>query len=492
MIKNKTILCIILFICAITLIGNDDVAYCSHNNKTANENNTVNYEDDADLLKVGLYFSEKKYTEVIHICRKILNSYPKHLVALKYIITAYNELGQPSFAIEYYKRYCEIDYENADVHLLGAELYLKSENYQEAINKSFIAINLGVETIYRAFYLIAVSQKNLNDISKSLYYAELSIKHNDRFVPSYYLLAELYESSGLFNDAELIYYELKRIDRKNIIPDVSLSLLYYKMGMVDKSKDLVRDFLLGKLNGFPYFIYSLNKDYAHFISYKNIIEAFFNLYKERQNDTALNRNVGYLYYLLGDYISAMYYFRRARILFSDMDFSTEFYISLILYHTGELEKSIELLKKINDNFPNNLDVYSLLGYLYHRINRDDVGIRFINKALSLNSENSLKLNFYLSLNYIGLNKLNEAKEIINKIKGKRYIPEYYLISSYLSAELRNFDDSYKNFKKYISLKKNINKNVITEIFAEKSFLKMYNQKDFTQNINELIIKNSTY
>jgi len=261
------------------------------------------------------------------------------------------------------------------------------------------------------------------------------------------------------------------------------------MGRTDKSRGLVRDTFLGKVSAFPYFIYSLNQDYSSFTYYKDIVEAFLMVYEENKDDVALNRNFGYIYYLLGDYDSAMSYLNRSRSLNgSAMDFLNEFLISMILFRTGEIEKSISLLKKITDYFPNNLDVISLLGYLYHRIGRDDVGIKFTNKALSLNSDKPINLHFYLSLNYIGLNKLYKAKQVIEKIKGKNYIPEYYLISSYLSAEFRNFEDSYRYFEKYIKLKGSIDKNSVSDIFAEKSFLRLYNHKAFYKNINELIIK----
>lgn len=437
---------------------------------------------EESLYSIGLKIFNEDYSGIVHYCNNILEYQPKNLLALKYMIIAKKGLGQIEEAIKYYKIYTNINNNDYTTHLLGTETYIGKKDTDNALKSLSIAEKLNRKD-FRISFLKVKIYKMKKDYKNAIHYCKLVNVLNSNYVPSYYLLGELYEENGLYKKAEKVYLNLKEKEPNSIFPDICLASLYKKMGLNKSAKNIIKKILKSDLGSLHY-IYSINGIHLSDKKSSESMEHFLKVYNNRSSNGVYNRNIGYIYYLLGDIDTAQKYFIKTRyITYPKIDILNEVYLSIVQYQKKEMADAIERLKKIIKYFPDNLEVLALLGYFYHKNDNEKEGLKYTENALKKYSK-GFELILNLSLHYIYLEEHGKANTLIATLKTKEYLVYYYIYQTFLLASAEKYKKSFESLKEALKLLEKVDSKFLEYLFTEKAFLKLY--KNYYKEIIVLI------
>lgn len=222
-------------------------------------------ENEDILLKLAkLHLSIEGYFKTEQICQLILLKSENNIKALQVLIETYRKEKKYALALEYANRLLEITKKPSAI-FLHALCLIETNNYQEAIKqleelintryeeKSLVEIGkiyllLNEASIAKTYFekVLEINSQNIeaifyfNDHKEiSFYLKTLSVKDLDK-------LAQLYQSSRMYNETIEIYSTINKLDPEYSPAYLGLALTYASDQKYDQSlaiiNDLIKDF----------------------------------------------------------------------------------------------------------------------------------------------------------------------------------------------------------------------------------------------------------
>ena len=132
--------------------------------------------------------------------------------------------------------------------------------------------------------------------------------------------------------------------------------------------------------------------------------------------------------------------------------------AIALYQSGEIEKSINIMKVILTESPNYIMAYKRLAEIYEGMNKIEDSLKILNLGLKNNPDN-VSLMASLGITLIKSKSIDKGIEILNKcLKVKDYDPDIYNYLGMGYVELKEYDKALEYFNK--ALKFDVNSPVI--------------------------------
>src|SRR5690625_250739 len=270
------------------------------------------------------------------------------------------------------------------------------------------------------------------------------IDSSDEFyLPSLMQLADLYESQGLFEVAELKLREAKSLDEDEIIIDFALGELFFSIGeynkaiihyeIVNKEKDLIANV-------------DINERLAESLAMISKYEESFNYYQEvneKDNDSLFK------YGFIASQVNRNDIAINAwtELIERDKDYQSV-YVELANVHIEEemKEEAYDIIKeglKI-DEF--NKELYFMSGKLAHEIGEFDYSKSYMREAITL--DNDYKVSVIYLVNILKEeNKIDEIIDLINELKRMgAEDPEYDWELALAYNENEEFEKAYDYYK----------------------------------------------
>src|SRR5690625_4334762 len=270
------------------------------------------------------------------------------------------------------------------------------------------------------------------------------IDSSDEFyLPSLMQLADLYESQGLFEVAELKLREAKSLDEDEIIIDFALGELFFSIGeynkaiihyeIVNKEKDLIANV-------------DINERLAESLAMISKYEESFNYYQEvneKDNDSLFK------YGFIASQVNRNDIAINAwtELIERDKDYQSVYVELANVYIEEEMkEEAYDIIKeglKI-DEF--NKELYFMAGKLAHELGEFDYSKSYMREAITLDNDYKVAVIFLVNI-LKEENKIDEIIDLINELKRMgAEDPEYDWELALAYNENEEFEKAYDYYK----------------------------------------------
>lgn len=372
----------------------------------------LEYSEDPELLfKLGILYGKiyKDCESALPYLEKAIKIDDKDTYLLA-TAECYEDKKDYSSAIELYNKLTEKD-RNPEYYYRKGVLYTKLNLLQKAKGEYLKAIEFGQHVkSYLNLAEINILGKNYEEAIKLL--NDVLKKYGDILVAEE-RLAELYKQTGDIDKAvetfNLIVERLKGNPKALILKQIGLLYIDkkdFKMARESFLKSVEIDPTDYQALYFIGFSNELLRDYENAVNYyKKVLEL-------RDDFTFAKKRLAITFINLGKFDEA------SEILnnLTNDDIDVEYYLikSLLYKKQNNMNKALKILNDAYSHYPNSLEVLFELASLYEEMKQYEECEKIINKALSLEPENPIFLNF-LGYLYAELNKkLDEAYRLINK------------------------------------------------------------------------------
>ncbi len=384
--------------------------------------------DEAKKLLLSIVQREGYYPEVHELLGRI-----------------YASLKDYDNAIKEFEKSLEEESENLELYFELATLYAEQQNYDEAI-KTFDRLLKIVPDFYLAFYYLAKIEIQRNNINSAIEYLKKSIEADKRFVSGWIELGELYEKNNKIDEAIEVYKRALEVLPDEISIHEKLAYLYVSKDDIKKAiKELKSAISLDSTN-LDYHL-KLGIMYLEDKEYASALDEFNFILVSIPDSAVANYYAGLTCIEMGQYDKGREYLSKIkieselyiesiiRIGFSykkegKMDEAINYVMSKVkegvkspslyrfsvalLQEGKKYDKAIEVAKEGLSNFPDAIELYYQLAFVYDEMDDFDKAIEQMEKILKINPEHPDALNY---IGYIwadmGVN-LEEAEEKIKK------------------------------------------------------------------------------
>ncbi len=357
----------------------------------------------------------------------------------------YASLRDYENAIREFEKSLEEESENPELYFELATLYAEQQNYEKAI-ETFKRLLKIVPDFYLAFYYLAKIEIQRNNVNSAIEYLKKSIEADKRFISGWIELGELYERNNRIDEAIDVYNRALEVLPDDISLHEKLAYLYASKDEIKKAiKEFKRAISLDSTN-LDYHL-KLGIMYLEDKDYTSALDEFNLILVSIPDSPAANYYAGLTCIEMGQYDKGREYLSKIkiesefyiesiiRIGFSykkegRMDEAINYVISRIrdgvkspsLYRFGvallqegkKYDKAIEVAKEGLSNFPDAIELYYQLAFVYDEMDDFDKAIEQMENILRINPDHPDALNY---IGYIwaerGVN-LEEAEEKIKK------------------------------------------------------------------------------
>ncbi len=313
------------------------------------------------------------------------------------------------------------------------EFLIRENNYTKAGD---ISINLREKNPNNSevYYLSGLLSNSLGNNVEAKKYLEKAIDLNPKNEDAIILLAKLYVK--MKKDKKAIVFlenKLKELKTSNKV-SLGLALLYYKLENYNKAKELLKKLVAVKENN------------------TNIIADF----KLSMIEYHQTKKVNYTLNKLNSIYSRFPNLGVLRIDIAKLEIENKNYT-----------RAIELLKK-DLKIRKELDAYLYLGIAYYYTDKFKLGIKSIEKVISMDSTNG-KAYYYLGELFKKKNYMNKAMNAYESaIKYEPTNTEFLYTVAREQVILKQYDSAFENYMKLVKLDPSFNSNYeLGSLFLEK-------------------------
>jgi tetratricopeptide (TPR) repeat protein len=344
-----------------------------------------------------------------------------------------DDQGQPSQAIEEYKKALEIDANNSLIYSEMAESYLRNNRLREATDSATKAVQIDRDNIE--------AHKLLSTI-----YLQVISKANAQQPPSVETI----------NNAIHEFEEILRIDSTERQSFVMLGRLYQIKGDRDKATQIYKQ-LLGVEPGSEEGVTALAKLHMDAGNYKEAVDLLEQFVTQRPDSDSALQTLGEAYSELQEFSKAADAYKRASDLDPD-DIEIKKAEAEAYYRADRLDDAVKLYQDLTKAAPDDGLSLLRLGQLYRRQAKFDLARQYLQKAAQ-----SFPDNVEVQFNLVMLDHdegrledaLKRANDIIKKTEKSngRYTEaekqnrRIFLVNQgMLNRDLGNYDAAIKTFQ----------------------------------------------
>lgn len=322
------------------------------------------------------------------------------------------------------------------------ELYFDCGFLDEAL-ETFQKIEAVLPTEGQVKLFIASIYTELENDSDAIETLTQIDSSDEFYLPSLMQLADLYESQGLFEVAELKLREAKSLDEDEIIIDFALGELFFSIGeynkaiihyeIVNKEKDLIANV-------------DINERLAESLAMISKYEESFNYYQEvneKDNDSLFK------YGFIASQVNRNDIAINAwtELIERDKDYQSVYVELANVYIEEEMkEEAYDIIKeglKI-DEF--NKELYFMAGKLAHELGEFDYSKSYMREAITLDNDYKVAVIFLVNI-LKEENKIDEIIDLINELKRMgAEDPEYDWELALAYNENEEFEKAYDYYK----------------------------------------------
>ncbi len=396
----------------------------------------------------------------------------------------YEKTDNREQAIEAYQKTLQQEGESSYLYVKLGNVYLKDKQSKEAKRCFFRALKLNPKNAESLFglgvaYLLEDNHKlaaryieqglsiepdrhyarmMLCDILVALEMLEKASQQYEILIKEYpnnYLLmfnyGNLLERRNLYEQAEKAYLSSIQLSEGFWKATVALALLYYKQGKEVEAMEYFRKSI--KLNPKD----SISYSFLIFAHYKaKEIEAAKSLLEEAMSNGIQNTEfynlMGIIYSEQKDYLKASEFFKKS-IDLQDTS-TTRFYLGVVYDKMEMPDKMEEEMKKAIAIDPDNAMALNYLGYSYLLKNKNlQEAYEMIKKACAIEPDNAAFLDS-LGWEYYKRGNYKKAKKYLEKAADKEKDEEIYEHLGYLYLEMKEYKKSIFWFIKAYEINKN--------------------------------------
>lgn len=215
--------------------------------------------------------------------------------------------------------------------------------------------------------------------------------------------------------------------------------------------------------------------------YKESLSALTALDEVGEGDAMLYQKMGFAYEKTGDKETAVRFYEQADLLDGDSKW-LKMRLAFVYRNTNRIHESINILTKLAERFPEDVEIALQLGYAYINIDNYREAIKQFYKAEFLISDDVRVLR---SLAWCLFMVKDFDKSVIyyNKLLLHNPTPEDYLNMGHASLALSDFKEAINYYKMYVVSNNNDKEKFFTALEADKKHLKRVGIKN---NIISLI------
>lgn len=385
---NKKII-ILLFLCLSLLLFGFIIFYNTQfNEKSEKFVNNLNITNSSDIIKLNkgdeflklgsASFIKNNFTEAIAYFKNAIEfNTSNNELALVSIGSSYYFLNDYKNAILFFERFPD---NNRSLQYLP-RCYARLENYTKAIEYFEKNILLQPNIDEDIFGDIALAYYKLGDLNNAKKYAEKSL---EVFPNNKWILKGMgwsYYSSGDLENAKKYFEENLQFYPTNYESLEGISLTYYSLGDLDNAKKYYNQLIIirniTRLNNFHFIYYNINDtniknietliNYQKFVKNQSVIKPYFisygYLFNEEYNQSVNYLFPGWVYYEMGNYDSAIKYFKRDISINSTLLNTQEAYkgLGFSYYEKNEYIQARDIFNISSVMFPNSCFAYIGLG-----------------------------------------------------------------------------------------------------------------------------------
>ncbi len=387
-------------------------------------------------------FKNKQYKETINCCDKLSKYYKNKFKKIAFLYKGHSslKLNELDDAILAYNQYLDLQPEDIEIKdtvekLVDKNSINKLENYIHypkdfAVNKNYKEIFINkidskdrnlFKNVKEIFWKYKLNKNN----SKIEAYQDLEINYSELNI--YYVLLSKHDNGSIKKISKILYNELPNLSMLIFVfnNQFSISLAHFKQvskyntTFVWTEEKLTKWIQLNKMSKLDAnFIKSLNfinLDKTNFYTlYSHLLDNFILYDKGKINNFSSNFELiekANKLYLSKNFKKALKYY--------DKILEIRNYTDAII---GGINCSYKISGGINSKYldliPNNLDAFYNVAYAFYKLKEYDFAIVYINKCLSIDSEDKKSLSLkkeidnLIALKNIGV-LINEAKKSFN-------------------------------------------------------------------------------
>jgi len=170
-------------------------------------------------------YNTRDYDEAISRYEQIAEKYPTFATAHYYMGLAYRAAGNLRQAAASFRKASNVNKENSNYakalqKLVGDKLnegnrFFRAKDYDSAIQAYTEALDLDRNIFPRAFYLLAIAQKNIGDTQAALKTLDEGLAVHPRYVQLYVTKGDILSSEGSVDEAEKIFRQAIALDARS-------------------------------------------------------------------------------------------------------------------------------------------------------------------------------------------------------------------------------------------------------------------------------------
>lgn len=240
-------------------------------------------------------------------------------------------------------------YLKVKAHYDSGVTFLERGRYADAIFQFEKAVALDPNYVGGMYYL-AYCLHRTGQLDEARYWAERVMAARPDDSETYYLLGSIYSDRGEFEQALQSYQAaLRTNDDSNKIPMINMALAYI---------------------------------YAQLAMREEAIQAYKEILKIEPNRDDVRALIGGVYLEQGDFKQAIKHLEKG----NSIDSSVQQSLAWALWHINKRERAISILRNAAELFPNDGQLYSLLGSFLFQAKRFDEAVEVLEKASNLSKE----------------------------------------------------------------------------------------------------------
>ena len=422
--------------------------------------------------------------------KKAVQNDPENKFYREHLFQLYLRHNQPKLAIEQYEYLVENNQAKVDHFYDLAQLYRQTNQYNKAIEmlnqvEKRAGINEQIQVLKKILYTkVGEKEKAIDEVKKLIN----NFPNETRY---YGMLAELYASYNMYDEADQMYEKLFEIDSTNYMGQVSLVKYYKSQTKYSKALDQYQKIInhneIDFGTKFLVFMKFLEDRKIYLQNYNKMImnlDSLSAVYPDKYEIHTLytdlylktnkfNKAIDHLEVLVDTKHEKPVYWEQLLSLYSyNNDFEKMFqygakslekyrnkprlflFTAIAANQTNRSDTAVTILKEGLDSFDSDKDMkiqyYTQLGEAYRNIENHDKSDYFFEKVLALDPGNILVSNnysYYLSLRG---EKLDKALKLIKNAIEKEPNSSIYLDTyAWVLFKLGRYDKAEKHIKRAI-------------------------------------------
>jgi tetratricopeptide (TPR) repeat protein len=388
----------------------------------------INIKTDYYAAKMNLakcLQNQNRFNEAFNIYKNLQKKYPKNvnlLMSLAHINFLEKDIKKSE---SFLNMVLQLDKNNAIAYNNRAIIHMIGANFNKAISdlRKALSINTNFADAQNNF---GVCYSMLGSYRKALKHYLTSIAINPNCGDAVQNAVVCLQKLNRIQDSITLLENY--LDRNRL--DISVRELLAKSFLIMKryrlsSQQLNIAFNLAKKK---YIDAGLYYNFAHFYNNFGVINhqqgdldkaKNFYLKAKEETDTPsqiIYQNLIKLYLDINDLNNAKYTIKEALKFFADSS-QILFLYSRYFFEIKNINETINCLNKIIEKEPTYINAYAFLSFIYSEIHSNyDLATEIISKGLNINKKNHALLN-NLAYNYLLMNNINQARIILDSIRG---------------------------------------------------------------------------